>query len=47
MNRITTMFMDNQNHINCELEIKRLKIGHILGFWYGEKEEENRKRNEM
>lgn len=30
MNRIKTMFMGNQNHINCELEIKRLKI---VIFW--------------
>jgi hypothetical protein len=30
MNRIQTMFMDNQNPVNCELVIKRLKI---VIFW--------------
>jgi hypothetical protein len=37
------MFMDNQNPINCELVIKRLKNSHILGFWWEEVGEERRR----
>jgi hypothetical protein len=47
MKRIQTMFTDNQNPLNCELVIKRLKINHILGFWWGKGEEEMRKSKEM
>ena len=38
MNRIQTMFMDNQNPTNCELVIKRLKIVIFWDSGWGEKE---------